>query len=111
MRFFDAWKTFFRFENTLMFSKISINIKVCFTCVPGVVAAGPWELRAEGKDQVEKSPCQNNDVRHTAVEDNELPTIADTCTTRYGHFPTDKNLPSSIHHYPKHFILLIPRYF
>ena len=48
------------------------------TSVPGVGAACPGELSAEGEDQVEQSPGQNDDVTHTAVEEDQLPCIADT---------------------------------
>lgn len=33
-----------------------------FTCVPGIVAAGPWENGVEGREQVEERPGQDDDV-------------------------------------------------
>lgn len=52
------------------------------TGVPVVVAAGPRQLGAEGKHQVEQSPGQNDDVGHTAVEEDQLTPIANTCRSR-----------------------------
>lgn len=49
-----------------------------FTCVPGVVTAGPWEFKAEGEDEVDKCPGQNDDVTHAAVQQNHLSCIANT---------------------------------
>lgn len=56
------------------------------TCVPVVVAGGPGERGAEGEHQVEQSPGQDNDVGHTAVEEDQLPTEADACRARDGTF-------------------------
>lgn len=61
--------------------------QTCVTCVPVVVAAGPGQLRAEGKDQVEQGPGQNDDVGHTAVENDQLTSVADTCTGGHGQIP------------------------
>lgn len=57
-----------------------------FTCVPVVVAGGPWQLGTKGEHQVEQSPGKKNDVGHTGVQEDHLPTIADTCRVRYGTF-------------------------
>lgn len=61
--------------------------QTCVTCVPVVVAAGPGQLRAEGKDQVEQGPGQNDDVGHTAVENDQLTSVANTCTGGHGQNP------------------------
>lgn len=68
-----------------------------FTCVPVVVAAGPGELGAEGEHQVEQSPGQNNDVGHIAVEEDQLPPIADTCGTRFDAFCYKQSSPDFLH--------------
>lgn len=74
-----------------------------FTCVPVVVAAGPGQLGAEGEDEVEQSPGQNNDVRHTAVEEDQLSTIAYTCRARFGiHILLETNITkTSLYTLPK----------
>lgn len=59
---------------------------VIVTCVPVVVAWGPGERRAEGEHQVEQSPCQDGDVDHTAVEEDQLSAIANTCTAKHATF-------------------------
>lgn len=53
------------------------------TCVPVVVAGSPWQRGAEGEDQVEQGPCQDDDVGHAAVEEDQLTTIADTCKMQH----------------------------
>lgn len=53
---------------------------VRLTCVPVVVAGVPGELRAEREHQVEQSPGQDNDVGHKAVDNDQYPTICDTCS-------------------------------
>ena len=54
------------------------------TCVPVVGTAGPGELIAEGKDQVEQGPSQYGGVTYAAVQQNHQPPIANTCKTRFG---------------------------
>lgn len=51
-----------------------------FTCIPTVIAAHPWKLSSEGRKQVEKGPCQNDDVIHPGVQNNNLASI----TQAYG---------------------------
>lgn len=65
---------------------LNVSDSIHFTCVPVVVAAGPRQLGAEGEHEVEQSPGQNNDVGHTAVEEDQLPSVADTCRTRFNAF-------------------------
>ncbi len=62
---------------------LNVSGSIHFTCVPVVVAAGPRQLGAEGEHQVEQSPGQNNDVGHTAVEEDQLSSVADTCRTDF----------------------------
>lgn len=64
----------------------SMPWRFLFTCVPVVVAGGPWQLGTKGEHQVEQSPGKKNDVGHTGVQEDHLPTIADTCRVRYGTF-------------------------
>lgn len=56
----------------------------CCTCVPVVAAAGPWQLWAEGEHQVKQSPWQDDYVGHAAVQNDQLPAVANTCKTRVG---------------------------
>lgn len=56
------------------------------TCVPVVIAGGPGEWGAEGEEQVEQRPGQDNGVGHTTVEDNQLPTMANACRPNKEHF-------------------------
>lgn len=44
---------------------------VYITRIPIVVAGGPGELGSQGEDQVEQRPGQDNDVGHTAVEEDQ----------------------------------------
>lgn len=53
------------------------------TCVPGVVAGSPGQCGPEGEDQVEQSPGQDYDVGHTAVEEDQKTTVADTCQIKH----------------------------
>lgn len=41
------------------------------TCVPGVVAAGPWQLSREGGEEVEESPGQDRHVADTSIENDQ----------------------------------------
>jgi len=38
-----------------------------FTCVPGVVAAGPGEYSVEGGEEVEEGPSHDDNVIHHTV--------------------------------------------
>lgn len=51
---------------------------VTFTSVPVVDTAGPGELRTEGEEQVQKSPGQDDNIAHTAIQENQLASIANT---------------------------------
>ena len=56
---------------------------VTITCVPVVGAAGPGELIAEGKDQVEQGPGQYDGVGYAAVQQNHLARITYTWRTKW----------------------------
>lgn len=47
-----------------------------FTCVPGVVAAGPGEHSVEGEEEVEECPNQDDDVIHHHVSRYNLSAVA-----------------------------------
>lgn len=47
------------------------------TCVPGVAAAGPGDLAAEGGEEVKERPCLDDDVGHGGIRDHHLCSVAD----------------------------------
>lgn len=49
-----------------------------FTCVPGVVTAGPREHSVEGGEEVEECPSQNDDVISHQVNRYHLNAVAQT---------------------------------
>lgn len=49
-----------------------------FTCVPGVVAADPWENSVEGREEVKKCPGQDDDVICHHEDGNHLNPVANT---------------------------------
>lgn len=49
------------------------------TCVPAVGAGSPGQLRTEGREQVEESPGQDDDVVHAGVQDHHLTAVTHSC--------------------------------
>lgn len=85
-----AWKTKL-WKRIFFYSHQGVNwcqiledcSRVCLTWIPVVVADGPRELGAEGEDQVEQRPGQDNNVGHTAVDEDQHPSIANPCRVRW----------------------------
>lgn len=50
------------------------------TCVPVVPAGGPWQLRTEGREQVEEGPGDDNDVGGGAEGNDQVTGVAHACT-------------------------------
>lgn len=78
-------------ENTRNLLKVHIKVTSevteahvlpSLTGVPRVVAVRPRQLGLETVGQVEESPGQNDDVVHTAMKDDHLAGITETCRQR-----------------------------
>lgn len=58
------------------------TLKVCWdstcTCVPGIPAAGPWNLSTKGWKQVEESPRLDDNIRHGGVCNHNLGSVTNT---------------------------------
>lgn len=50
------------------------------TCVPGVVAGGPWQVPREGEGQIKDSPGQNDYVIDIQQGYYDLGGITNTCS-------------------------------
>ena len=56
------------------FSSVPVSMS---TCVPGVSAAGPWNLGTERGEEVEKGPRLDDNVRHGSVGNHHLGRVPD----------------------------------